>query len=219
MTETATNTTRGDAPEQWRAAAFLIAGVLLAGVAVYKGVGAFTSWSVTMEVDLIVGGLALIAPVIGLLGLYPRLREAAPRISLIGIVSAVVSAGIVLAVLVWFFATTLQLGRFPVWNEAPVWTAAALAVVFLTLSLGFLLLGVASLRTTALSRPVSLLLVVPAVMWLGLLANVFVRAIANLDFYVYVVNAAAVLAIGYFLRTETEPTDHPEPAPGEVRHD
>lgn len=219
MTETATNTTRGDALEQWRAAAFLIAGVLLAGVAVYKGVGAFTSWSVTMEVDLIVGGLALIAPVVGLLGLYPRLREAAPRVSLIGIVSAVVSAGVVLAVLVWFFATTLQLGRFPVWNEAPVWTAAALAVVFLTLSLGFLLLGVASLRTTALSRPVSLLLVVPAVMWLGLLANVFVRAIANLDFYVYVVNAAVVLAIGYFLRTETEPTDRAEPAPTEARHD
>lgn len=219
MTETATNTTRGDALEQWRATAFLIAGVLLAGVAVYKGVGAFTSWSVTMEVDLIVGGLALIAPVVGLLGLYPRLREAAPRVSLIGIVSAVVSAGVVLAVLVWFFATTLQLGRFPVWNEAPVWTAAALAVVFLTLSLGFLLLGVASLRTTALSRPVSLLLVVPAVMWLGLLANVFVRAIANLDFYVYVVNAAVVLAIGYFLRTETEPTDRAEPAPTEARHD
>lgn len=219
MTETATNTTRGDALEQWRATAFLIAGVLLAGVAVYKGIGAFTSWSVTMEVDLIVGGLALIAPVVGLLGLYPRLREAAPRVSLIGIVSAVVSAGVVLAVLVWFFATTLQLGRFPVWNEAPVWTAAALAVVFLTLSLGFLLLGVASLRTTALSRPVSLLLVVPAVMWLGLLANVFVRAIANLDFYVYVVNAAVVLAIGYFLRTETEPTDRAEPAPTEARHD
>lgn len=219
MTETATNTTRGDALEQWRAAAFLIAGVLLAGVAVYKGVGAFTSWSVTMEVDLIVGGLALIAPVVGLLGLYPRLREAAPRVSLIGIVSAVVSAGVVLAVLVWFFGTTLQLGRFPVWTEAPIWTAAALAIVFLTLALGFLLFGVASLRTLVFSRPVSLLLLVPAIMWLGLLVNVFVRAIANLDFFVYVVNAATVLAIGYLLRAADVPTDRAEPAATEVGHD
>lgn len=213
-----TDTTRWDRLEQQNATAFLIAGALLAGVAVYKGIGAFTSTSVPMEVAIIVGGLALIAPVVGLLGLYPRLREVAPRLSVIGIVSAVVAAGIVFAVLVWFFGTTLQLGRFPVWTEAPVWTAAALAVVFLTLSLGFLLFGVASLWTTALSRPVSLLLVVPAVMWLGLLANVFVRAIANFDFFVYVVISAAVLAIGYRLRTEPTGTGRAEPAPTEVRH-
>lgn len=200
-----------DGLEKWNSQAFLLAGVLLAGVALYKGVGDLTSWSVTMEVDLVVGGLALMAPVLGLLGLYPRLRAAAPRASLLGIVSASLSTGVVLTILGWFVATTLQLGRFPVWDEAPAWAAAALAAVFVTLALGFLLFGVVGLRTSALPRRVSLLLIVPAVMWLGLLANVALRAIPNFDFFVYVVNFMAVLTIGFVLRNGRELTDRAEP--------
>lgn len=202
-----------DGLEKWNSQVFLLAGVLLAGVALYKGVGDVTSWSVTMEVDLVVGGLALMAPVIGLLGLYPGLREAAPRLAVVGILSALISTVVVLTILGWFVTTTLQLGRFPVWDEAPIWAAAALAVVFLTLALGFLLFGLAGLRTSVLSRRVSLLLIVPAVMWIGLLANVGLRVIPNFDFYVYVVNFVTVLAIGYLVRNGRELTDRSEPTP------
>lgn len=198
--------------EQHTALLFLIAGVLFAGVAIYKGFHGFTSWSVPMEIDIVVGGLALIAPALGLLGLYPRVKEAAPRLSGVGIVSAVLAAVVVLAVLVWFFVTTLQMGRFPVWDEAPVWTAAALVLVFLTLSLAFLLFGMAGLRTTVLSRRVSLLLFIPAVLWLGLLGNVALRVIPEMDFYVYVVDSVAALAIAHRLKTEAEPADRAEPA-------
>lgn len=68
------------------------------------------------------------------------------------------------------------------------WTVAAITVNLDILSLGFRLFGVAALRTAALSRPMDLLLIVPAVMWLGLLGYMAVRATPDLDFFVYVVS-------------------------------
>lgn len=205
------NTDRLESLEQYTTSLFLIAGVLFAGVALYKGMDAFTGWSVPMEIDTVVGGLALIAPAVGQVGLYSRVRDAAPRLSIAGIGFAILAAAVVLVVMVWFFVTTLQMGRFPVWDEAPVWTAVALIIVFLTLSLGFILLGVAGLRTTALSRQVSLLLFIPAVLWLGLLGNVALSVIPEMDFYVYVVDTVTALAIAYLLRADPEPMDRAEP--------
>lgn len=205
--------------EQWSATAFLVGGVLLGGVAGFKGLEAFAGTTVGRHALVDVGyeGLAMLVPVFGLLGLYPRLRDSAPQLSVAGVLAAVVSAGGIIALEVWLFGTTLEMGRFPaIPADAPVWTALALVVVFLTLALSFLLFGVTSLWTTALSRPVSLLLVIPAVMWFGLLGNVFVRAIANLDFFVYVVNGVSLLAIGYLLRIEGMPTDREEPAPDTI---
>lgn len=192
--------------EEWNAQVFVLIGVLLAGVALYKGVDAFTGWTVSAAIDTGYGGIALVAPLIGLLSLYPRVRDGAPRLSATGIVSAGVASVLVLAVWAWFFGTALQLGRFPTFEEFPVWGAAALALVFITLSVGFLSFGVVGLRSNSLPRSVGLLLVVPAVMWIGLLVNVAVRAIPELDFYVYVVNAVAVLTVGYLLRTTDQPS-------------
>lgn len=198
-----------DSPEQWNGPTFLLAGVLMLGIAVYKGLGAFTSVTVPGVVDVGYGGLALLSAVFALLGLYPRLRESAPRLSVAGVLAVIVAAGGILAVEVWLIGATLKTGRFPaIPADAPAWTVAALVAVFFTLALGFLLFWVASLRTTALSRPVSLLLVVPAVMWFSLLGNVFVRAIANLDFYVYLVISVTLLTVGYLLRAGDHATDH-----------
>lgn len=181
--------------------AFLVAGVLLAGVAVYKGVGDFSTMSVPAAVDTLYGGLSLMAPVVGLVGLASRVRADSPRLATIGGILATISILFVIAVWVWFVGVTVALGRFPlIPDESPVWTAAALVLNFLTLSSGFVLLAVASFRSQSIPSTVALLLVVPGLMWTSLIVNVAVGAIPNYDFYVYVVIGASVTAIGYLLR-------------------
>lgn len=153
-----------DRLEAWNGQLFLLAGVLLAGVALYKGIGAFTGMAVPSAVDTLYRGLGLLAPVIALLGLYPALHETVPRLSKAGILSAVASAGFVLIMWGWFIGTTLQLGRFPrIPEEAPLWAALALVLNFLTISIGFILIGASTTRAEAVPKPGNLLLFVPGV--------------------------------------------------------
>lgn len=194
-----------DVLEKWNAQVFVLIGALLAGVALYKGADAFTAWTVSSAIDTGYGGLALVAPFFGLLGLYRGIRDAAPRLTATGVVSGGVASLLVLAVWTWFFGTALQLGRFPSFEEFPVWGAAALALIFITLSVGFLSFGVVGFRSNSLPPLVGLLLVVPAVMWIGLLVNVVVGVIPELDFYVYVVNSLTVLTVGYLLWSAEQP--------------
>lgn len=194
---------------------FLLAAVLMAGVATYKGVMVYTPYHVPSVVDIAYGGVSLLAPVLAMLGLHPRLREVAPRLSTAGATAALVAAAAVVTILTWFVATTLQLGRFPVIpEEVPVWAALALFLVFITLALGFLLFGVVGLRSTVLAPRVGLLLVVPAVMWLGLIVTTLVPGIDGMavSFYVYVVNAVTFLAIGRRIRTGSLAPDRGEAA-------
>lgn len=189
---------------------FLLAGVLLAGVALYKGIGAFTSVDVPSAVDTLYGGLGLLAPVVALLGLYPGLRETVPRLSRVGILSAAVSAIFVLIMWGWFLGTTIQLGRFPrIPEEAPIWAALALLGNFLTISIGFLLIGVSSLRSAVIPKPGGLLLLIPGIMWMALILNIPLRVIPELDFYVYVINAITVSAVGYLLLTSSKSSSSP----------
>jgi hypothetical protein len=185
---------------------FLLAGVLLAGVALYKGVGAFTSTSVPPAVDTLYGGLGLLAPVVALYGLFPALRESASRLSLVGLVSATLSALFVFVMWGWFLGTTFQLGRFPqIPEEAPIWAALALIGNFLTISIAFLLLGIGSLRANSLPVPGGVLLLIPGLMWLALLLNIPLRIVPELDFFVYVINAVSVFAVGYLLVSRDQP--------------
>lgn len=187
--------------------ALLIAGVALAGVAVYKAVFFLTSVEVSTVLDTGYGGLALVLTGVALLGLYPRVREGAPKLATAAAVSSGLSICFVIVVWGWLIGTTLQLGRVPVIpEEAPVWTAVALLGNFITLSVGFILLAVASRRTAVIPRLASGLLVVPALMWLGLIANIAVNIIPNMSILVYVVNAIAVGGIGYIIRGRGQET-------------
>lgn len=186
--------------EEWNGQLFLLAGVILAGVALYKGIGAFTGVTVPSAVDTLYGGMGLLAPVVALFGLYPALRKTVPRLSRTGILSAALSAVFVLIMWGWFLGTTFQLGRFPmIPEEAPIWAALALILNFLTISLGFLLIGVASLKADAHPQSAGALIVIPGVMWMALLLNIPFRIIPELDFFVYVINSMAVFAVGYLL--------------------
>jgi len=180
---------------------FLVAGVALAGVAVYKTVFVFTSVEVSTVVDTGHGGLALLLTAVALLGLYPRLREVSPKATAAAAASSGLSIGFVIVVWGWLVGTTLQLGRVPVIpEEAPAWAAVALLGNFITLSIGFLLFAVASRRTAAVPHSASLLLIVPPLMWVGLIVNIAVGLVPNMSIPVYTVNAFAVGAVGYAVR-------------------
>lgn len=181
--------------------ALLVAGVALAGVAVYKAVFFLTPVDVSTVVDTGYGGLALVLTAVALLSLYPRVRNGAPKTATAAALVSGLSIGFVIVVWGWLIGTTIQLGRVPVIpEEAPIWTAVALLGNFVTLSLGFILFAVASRRTGSIPRSASGLLLVPALMWLGLIANIAITLIPNMSILVYVVNAVAVGGVGYLLR-------------------
>lgn len=200
--------------DRWRlvdaraATAFLVAGVTLAGVAAYKTVFAFTPVEVSTVVDTGYGGLALVLTGLALLALYPRVRDGSPKTATAAALASCLSIGFVLVIWGWLIGTTVHLGRVPVIpEEAPIWAAAMMLGNFVTLSTAFLLIAVGSRRTDAIPDSASILSVVPALMWLGLIANVGLGLVPNMSILVYVVNALAVGGIGYVIRARgTEAT-------------
>lgn len=199
---------------------WLVAGVALAGVAVYKTVFVFTPVEVSTVVDTGYGGLALLLTGVALLGLYPRVRDGSPKTATAAGVSSGLSIGFVIVVWGWLVGTTLQLGRVPtIPEEAPVWAGVALLGNFITLSVGFLLFAVASRRSATIPRRASLLLIVPALMWLGLIANIAVSVVPNMSIPVYMVNAITVAAVGYLVhgreRRASGRTQAAEPSTGQ----
>lgn len=201
--------------ERWSPRTFLIAGLFWLVYAGLNGIEGITDLLTPSALDVTVSGLALLLGAVSLLGLYPRLRSHAPRISMIGVGCIVVSAASTLALLVWLFGTTLLTAGVPaIPEDAPGWTVAAFFSALLPLILGFLLFGVASLRTSALSRRVGLLLIVPAVMWIGLLAGNAIGVDETLLVVtVYIPIAVAALVIGARLRAERAPAERTEPVP------
>ncbi|MEF8813875.1 MAG: hypothetical protein V5A55_08655 [Halovenus sp.] len=76
------------------------------------------------------------------------------------------------ALLGWLAGATLTRAGYPaVPEDAPGWPVLGLIVVFVTIVLGYLLFGTASLRTDAFSLTVGCLLVVPGLGWVGLIAG------------------------------------------------
>lgn len=208
-------------PEQWSPTAFLVAGVLLLGYATLQGINTFLSVTLPSAALVLYGGIALLASVFALVGLYSRLRDHAPRLALAGVATAILSGLLTFVSLLWVVAATLQMGGLPdIPADAPVWTAVATLLGFLLLAVSFLLFGIASLRIPAVSRTVGLLLLVPTAAWVGLVVG---NAILNPEGHLLAVAAytpisLAVLAIGYRLRTKGGPTDRAEPATTEARH-
>lgn len=209
-----TGTQSWESLEQWSPTAFLVAGMLLLGYAVLKALSAFAGVTAPSAFDVAYGTLGLLVPAFGLLGLHPRLRDAAPRVSLAGVCATIVSAICSAAILLWVVGATLQMEGYPaIPEDAPTWTVAALLLVFLTLALGFLLFSVASLRTAVLSRTVGVLLLVPTVVWIGLIfGNVVAPSGDYLGVLAYTPISIALLGIGYLLRGEPSPTDRAGPA-------
>jgi len=213
MSET---TTLWEPLERRTGTVFLIAGMLLLGYAVSKGIYTFTEVTAVGAFDVAFGGVGLLVALLGLFGLYPQLNEDAPWVSLAGLVAAVIATVGNVALLGWLAGATLTRTGYPaVPEEAPVWTGLALFVVFVTIALGFLLFGAVSLHVDAVPRTIGHLLVVPGLGWVGLVAGNVVLPSGQYLGLVYVPICLALLAAGYHLQTEDLPTDRAESAPGQ----
>lgn len=203
---------------------FLVAGAWFVGYAGLKAANIMTDIAVPDVVSVTVGHLGLLVPVLGLLGLYPQVSSAAPWLARTGVVTSVLSGVCSIILLITVIHLTLTMEGYPAIPEdttqgflPPFVGVVLLLVSLLAILLGFLLFGVASLRTDAVSESIAYLLLVPSIMWTML----FVMHAMGVDgtligVIVYSPIGASVLTIGYRLRAEnastgrvTSPVDSP----------
>lgn len=204
-------------PESWTPAAFLVAGVMAFSYAVLKGLKAYAGLEVITVFDVLWGGFVLLVPAIALLGLAPRLRETAPRLSVAARLASLIAGIGIAAIQLQLIITTLTMEGYPeIPGDGPAWPVFVLLLVFITLALAFLSSGIAAWRSDAVPRTVARLLVIPFFGWGGLIvANVVLPSGDYLGMYAYAPIGVALVAIGYLLRTERVTTDPAEATAGQ----
>jgi len=200
--------------ESWSSTAFLIAGASLLLFVVLSGLSAFTDvlgGGAGVGAAVVGSGLfGLILAVIGLLGLYPRLSESAPRLSRGGL-GALVLALTGISVVIG----TLAIVGPP---EAPGDVPSFIPPIFISsgvlIMLGYAVFAVVSIRTRTPSRRIGLLLAVPGIVllwhYIALAAFGSQHVFEVLD---YTVISTTFLTIGYLLRTEAVSVSSTEPSP------
>lgn len=202
--------------ESWSSTAFLVAGGLLFAFVVLTGITAFTGLLAGTKRALVgavlvgSGLFGLLIAVVGLLGLYPRLRDPAPRLSQVG-------TGALIAALtgVLFVVGTIAVVGPP---EAPGDVPSFVPPVFILsgslIMLGYAVFAIASIRTHTPSRRIGLLLTIPGIVllwhYLALAAFGSQHIFEMID---YTVISAAFVTIGLHLRNEEVPVTGPQPTP------
>ena len=195
---------------------FLVAGAVFVGYAGLKVTRLVTEIAVPDVVGVTVGHLGLLVVALGLLGLYPQVRSAAPRSARAGVVASVLSGVCSVVLLVAVLHLTLSMGGYPAIPEdtaqgflSPFVGVVLLFVSLLAILLGFFLFGVASLRTDAVSEPIGYLLLVPSIMWTMLFLMHATGVNGTLiGVIVYSPIGVSLLTIGYRLRSENVTPGH-----------
>lgn len=212
------DTTRWRWLERWNAAVFFVAGILLSVFVVVTAIRGVTDmtgvWIGVAEVGS--GVLGLIAGIIGVVSLYPRLRDRAPRLSRGGIWAVGAAVIGIVVTIGWLLVIGIPESQG---EDVPTALTLLFVLSVILIALGFLLFAAASLRTHTPSRLVGLLLLVPVVMWiihyvvLAIVGSIWTGTVID-----YTVIAVAFLTLGYLLHTRHSPTDRAESSPTEVRH-
>lgn len=192
------NTVPWQSLEQWSATAFIIAGIgrlLNFALANIGEVTAMTSPEWSRDLTLLI---AFMAAFIGLYGLYPRMVDQAPRLSRAGAALATIAGvAIVLSIV----------GKYVTGAAEPPGPLKILPLLYILGSpLAFLAFGVASWRTSILSRTVGLLLLVAFAAFLVLAAGILSQLTALLQLSALLF-AAAMLGTGYLLHTRSDSGD------------
>lgn len=187
--------------------AFLVAGVLLLASPTHVGLELFLdvplpSWLVAL---FVLPGL--FATLVGLAGLYPRIADRAPRLGLVGGVITVVAGAILLILLGWVLGNSLLTAVSGLALGTP--PGAVFMLLSVSLTLAFVLFGIASMRFAVPSRSVGFLLLSFALPWVtGLSATAVYGPTfpAWLTAVIYGPIPFVLLATGYMLRLNTAPT-------------
>ncbi len=189
-----------DVLERWSAAAFVAAGVLYLATSALFGSETITDLSHPAWVTGVLGLAALFASFIGLAGLYPQLAARVPRLARAGLLTVAVaglgSVAFPLCLLAKTSGTVLQ----------PLPIIMFLITIAGTMG-GFLLFGIASLRTRVPSRTVGLLIVATATTFVVLFAAdmVYGGSPEWVDFVMSGIQAVLLLTVGYVLPTSLIP--------------
>lgn len=198
-------TARWEVLETWSGRAFVAAGVLLLSTAVLFGFETFTgvalpAWSMGLS-----GVAGLLAGFVGLAGLYPGLADRTPRLAHAGLGSVTVGTIAIVVFPLCQLAKTSGIGL-----PAPPFI---LLLVFMAATvLGFLLFGVACLRTGVYSSAVGVLILAIASSFLVVFAGDLALggSPAWLNFATNGVQAVLLMAIGYVLPSEPLPGEREE---------
>lgn len=191
--------------ERWSSTAFLLGGLLMV-----IDVG-FVAANVTTGAEryLIQGqafvGAAWTAALLGLLGLYPGLSDRSRWLSRVGAACAAIG------VVTFTVMTVAVLGYTAGLLEVDFDAIGVLFIpgVLIGSVLGFVLFGVASLRTGVRSRTVSLLLFLPAAFVLANFLRFVVGMTSSTGTLVIVIgDALAMLALGFVLRAASTRASH-----------
>lgn len=199
-------TTRWGWIERWSPTAFIAAGILFLGTAALFGLVTFTDVSHPVWLTALFGLAGLVASFVGLLGLYPGLVDRVPRLARAGLVTVAIAGIALVAFPLCLLAKTSGI-------VLPTLPTVFFVIAMIATILGFLLFGVASLRTCVPSRTVGFLM-------LATVATFIVLFVADLmyggsprwlDFAVSGVQAVLLLTIGYALPTGPIPTEREDP--------
>lgn len=186
--------------EQRRSTLFLVAGVLLLVPAIGSGVEWITDMSLQGPLLGIPAFLGVILVYAGLLGIYPQLRDHAPRFALAGIVLILVP--VVTIVLLLIYAVGI--------GGEPPFADAIFLVIGAGFALGIALFGLGSVQTAVPSKGVGVALLIFAIPW-ALIVVLGGENAVSVDFVIAALQAVSVLAIGYLLRAETTLTTSQKP--------
>lgn len=201
------NTSRWRRLERWSWRPFLVAGGLFLFNGVFEAIARYTGYLEVGFWNFVIYASALVISVVGLLGFYRQLADGIPRLARASAVAGVV-AGVGLVVLIGWASITRVLNQ-------PMPPGILLLLTLAGIVLGFLLFTIGSLRTQIPSRTVSRLLLGFVLTWaLALVGGFVVFGLDAPDWFAPAVNVASsvfLLAIGYVLRSGTDPTDRAEP--------
>lgn len=209
-----TDSTVWNALESRSSTAFLIAGGVLFLFVGLTGLSAFTDvlgQGAVVGAAVVGAGISgLIAAVIGLLGLYPRLCDSAPRLSRSGLGALVAALTGILVVV----GTLAVVGPPEYPGDVPSFIPPIFITSGILIMVGYVLFATASIRTETPSRRIGLLLAVPGIVllwhYIALAAFGSQHIFEMID---YTIISTTFLTIGFLLRTEAGSVTSTGPTP------
>jgi len=198
--------TRLQSLEQQSATLFLVAGGLMV---VHTGIHvliAFTNTTYPLHHEMPFGFLGHLLAFVALLGLYPQLVTRSPKLTRAG------AGVVVLAMVGWLVVGTMTLAE-SLGVSLPAWLGAIAPLFILGFILGYLALGIASLRTDIVTRTTALVILSPVVVMIYNM-SVALTTGGTREGQIIVAGGFALthLAIGVALRSEEFSTGSAESA-------